>query len=294
MRLGLGTVQFGLDYGVSNKGGRTPLPEAERILALAAANGIEVLDTAALYGDSEALLGEAIPAKHSFRIVTKSPSFKAAAISAADTRQLSSVFHRSLERLRQDRVYCLLIHHADDLLVPGGIRLVEEMQRLVEQGLVDKIGVSVYDGRQIDRVLDLFTPDIVQLPVNIFDQRLVECGRIAQLAQLGIEVHARSIFLQGLLLMSVREIPDFLSPFASHFQRYTSFLEENRFSPLEAALCFIKSVIGVHTAIVGVCSVRELEQILGIFEGPTVTSVDFRSLSTTDERLVNPSLWNSS
>ena len=103
-------------------------------------------------------------------------------------------------------VYGLLAHHADDLLVPGGRRVFEEMQRLLEEGLVRKIGVSVYSGQQIDSILELYTPDIVQLPLNLFDQRLLESGHLEKLKRRGVEIHARSVFLQGLLLIEPDQV----------------------------------------------------------------------------------------
>ncbi len=172
MNLGLGSVQFGLDYGIANATGRTPAPEVAAILALAAERGVKVLDTAPSYGDSEAVVGRALPADQDFRIISKTRYFRLAKIGREEVATLDSDFRASLERLGVERLYGLLLHHCDDLLAPGGERLWAAMAALKDRGLVAKIGVSVYTKRQIEAVLERFTIDLVQLPLNVLDQRL--------------------------------------------------------------------------------------------------------------------------
>jgi len=291
MKLGLGTVQFGMNYGMSNLRGRTPPAEVDHILRLAADNGVQVLDTAAVYGDSEVVLGQLLAPDHDFRIVTKTPSFKTSTIHAADAIHLRETFHRSLENLRQGNVYGLLVHHADDLLVPGGERIFAEMQRLLEEGLVRKIGVSVYSGQQIDSILEVYTPDIVQLPLNLFDQRLLESGHLEKLKRRGVEVHARSVFLQGLLLVEPDRVPPHFRPISDELERYSRFLEENKLTRLQATLAFAAKQRDVDVILVGVTSVVELRDILSALDAISGIDLDMSALKVTDERMVNPSLW---
>lgn len=291
MKLGLGTVQFGMNYGVSNLQGKTPPTEVDHILRLAADNGVRVLDTAAVYGDSEVVLGKLLASDHDFRIVTKTPSFKTPAINAADAIYLRDTFRRSLENLRQGNVYGLLAHHADDLLVPGGERIFEEIRRLLEEGLVRKIGVSVYSGRQIDRILELYTPDIVQLPLNLFDQRLLESGHLEKLKRRGVEIHARSIFLQGLLLIEPDQVPAYFSPIGDKLERYARFLEANKLSRLQATLAFAARQRDVDVVLVGVTSAAELRDIFSALDAISGLDLDMSELKVADERMVNPSLW---
>jgi aryl-alcohol dehydrogenase-like predicted oxidoreductase len=173
MKIGLGTVQFGQNYGVSNKQGITPEDEVREILTFAWDNGITLLDTATLYGASEEALGSSIPTHASFRIVTKTPTFQKIMIEKEDSNRLKDAFHISLDKLRQPNLYGLLVHHAVDLLKDGGQYLWESMQDLKETGLVQKIGVSLYSPQELNRFLEKYTPDIVQAPVNIFDQRMI-------------------------------------------------------------------------------------------------------------------------
>lgn len=291
MKLGLGTVQFGMDYGMSNPQGKTPPAEVDRILRLAADNGVQVLDTAAVYGDSEVVLGKLLASDHDFRIVTKTPSFKTPTINAADVIHLRDTFYRSLENLRQRNVYGLLAHHADDLLVPGGERIFEGMRRLLEEGLVRKIGVSVYSGQQIDRILELYTPDIVQLPLNLLDQRLLESGHLEKLKSRGVEIHARSVFLQGLLLIEPDQVPPYFSPIGDKLECYARFLEVNKLSRLQATLAFAAKQRDVDVVLVGVTSAAELRDILSALDAVSGIDLDMSALKVADERMVNPSLW---
>mgnify|MGYP001560048813 CR=1 FL=1 len=291
MKLAVGTAQFGMDYGISNKQGKTPLDEVRKILSLAEENGMFFIDTAALYGESETVLGAALSDRHAFNIVTKSPAFKTERITEAQGFHLKDIFQRSLERLRQNRLYGLLIHHADDLLAPGGERLLEEMRNLKGRGLVEKIGVSVYTGAQIDSVLDLFRPDIVQLPINLFDQRLIESGHLSKLKKLGVEIHARSIFLQGLLLMELEQIPAFFSPLREHFARYNRFLKTNRLSRLQVALLFAQRQKEIDIIIVGVTRASDLRDIVAATVKPCVPLPDMAAFQVGDEAMITPSLW---
>lgn len=290
MKLGLGTAQFGMDYGVSNKQGQTPPHEVENILALADETGIDVLDTAAVYGNSESVLGKTLPANHHFRIITKSPVFKSDKINASHADTLISVFNRSLENLRQDSLYALLIHDADDLLAPGGELLIEAMRKLVASGLVKRIGVSVYTANQLERLLELFTPDVVQIPINPFDQRLIVSGHLEKLKNLGVEIHARSIFLQGLLLMELGAIPSYFHRFRDHLERYGRFVVAHGLSRIQAPFLFARQ-LALDIVLIGVCSATELKQNVAAFESPANLKLDFSPLGCTDDGLVNSSKW---
>lgn len=288
-RLGLGAVQFGLDYGIANRRGKTALEEVHDILTIAAERGIRTIDTAPAYGDSEEVLGCALPCDHRFQIVTKTPAFDTGMITADDARRLRHSFDQSLKRLAQQAVYGLLVHHAEDLLAPGGERLWEAMTALKTAGKVQVIGVSVYTARQIDAILARFAVDVIQLPVNLFDQRLVQSGHLRELKRRGIEIHARSVFLQGLLLMAPEEIPEPLAaaqPLLAGLRRET---ERAGISPQQAALGFMKSIVEIDRILIGVESGRQLRDNIAAFTAGA--SLPFDRFAVTDEHILNPSLW---
>jgi aryl-alcohol dehydrogenase-like predicted oxidoreductase len=289
MRLGLGTAQFGLDYGVSNRRGRVRIAEVRKIFEVAESAGISLLDTAPSYGDSEASIGAALEPAAEFRIVTKTPVFTSDTIGAADAQALSESFDASRKALRRETLYGLLFHHADDVLKPGGKRLVDAAQDLVESGAVEKIGVSVYTGSEIDRILDVFAPGIVQAPANVFDQRLVRSGYLARLEQLGVELHVRSVFLQGLLLMDADRMPAYFGSFQPRLRRYFDAVAAAGSSKVEAALGFAMS-LPADAVLVGVSSVGELRELVRSSDS-RAQRIDYDAFAIDDPRLVDPSRW---
>lgn len=290
-QLGLGTVQFGMSYGISNQRGQTSRDEVAAILELAAGSRIRVLDTAALYGDSESALGAALASTHPFRIVTKTPEFGAEVDPAQCAIKLEQAFERSLASLRQQKLYGLLVHKADDLFGPRGDAIWKSMQELRKRGLVEKIGVSVYTAEQIDLVLAHFDPTLIQVPVNIVDQRLIHSGHLAKLKGRNIEIHARSVFLQGVLLMRPEDMPNYFHQFGPELSNYTGFLARHGLSPLEGALSFLRDLEEVDVALVGVTCRAELQGCLDAFRAAQKTKADFSAVACRNERLLNPALW---
>lgn len=290
MKIGIGTVQFGIDYGVSNKYGQTGIDEARAILQMAKERGVRIIDTASQYGMSEETIGKALPEDHSFSIVTKTPSFRVNTITKREIELLERTFYRSLQCMNQSSVYGLLLHHCDDVFAENGHLLLEKMNEMKQQGLIQKIGVSVYTEQQIERVLDLYNIDLIQLPINIFDQRLLKNGYLKRVKQQGIEIHARSIFLQGLLLMSLEELPAFFSPIYEHVVKYHHFLRQHGLSALQAALHFAIGIEDIDAVIVGVNNVDQFAEILQHLE-PMPSTLDFSFLALDDERMINPANW---
>jgi aryl-alcohol dehydrogenase-like predicted oxidoreductase len=290
IKIGIGTVQFGLDYGISNASGRTPEKEVRRILALAGHEGIRVLDTAALYGQSEAVLGQTLPETHAFSIVTKTPKFDTGRGAHGEAERLEAVFRQSLQNLRQPRVYGLLIHRAADLLTNDGKQLFDKMVFLRERGFVRKIGASVYSAEEIDGLLDRYQLDLVQIPVSILDQRLIQSGHLSSLKKAGVEVHARSVFLQGLLLMQPDSLPAHFSSVSGLLRGYFETIARQGLTPLQAALGFVNSLSDIDVVICGVNNRLHLEEICRAAE-TRVEPDHYARFAVAEEAVINPSLW---
>ncbi|HEX8580028.1 MAG TPA: aldo/keto reductase [Allosphingosinicella sp.] len=294
-RLGLGTVQFGLAYGITNSDGRISDSEAAAILARCAEAGIDLLDTANLYGESESAIGRAAPSDAAFRIVTKTP--KAAGARSADeaVAALQSAFAESLEKLRQPRVDALLLHDPADLLGPMGPALWSAMEALKRDGLVRAIGVSIYEGAEIDAALAAFPIDIVQLPWNPLDQRLERGGQLAALANAGVEVHARSLFLQGLLLQDAANISARFGPLRDAIAALHADFREVGLSPLEGILAHAFARPKISRFVVGVTSAAELDAILLAGEKAAGVKAPLNpstSSGALDARYLNPARWS--
>lgn len=288
IKLGLGTVQWGTRYGISNRRGQTPANEVGEMLAIAQSAGISLLDTAAQYGTAEATLGEHGLAT-TFRVVTKTPHFGARVIKPYHQRQLLKCFDESLLRLNAHSVYGLLIHNAPDLIMPGGTLLIESLERLKAEGRVEKVGVSVYSSEQIRALLNFFKPDVIQLPLNVFDQRLIKSGDISRLKDLDIEVHVRSVFLQGLLLMPPEELPVNLLPYRKPLENWRELVRELGVTPRQAALAFVRDNKEVDQLIIGVETAVQLQECLADYcADVSFSGYDF---DIQDVTLLNPASW---
>lgn len=295
-RIGLGTVQWGMPYGVANTTGQPTGAEVADMLHKGKLRGIHLLDTAAAYGAAEAQLGESDAAAQGFQIVTKTAPVKSDTVGDDDVVAVLAAFARSLQRLKSDHVYGLMAHRADNLLVPEGARLWDALLELKRQGHTARIGVSVYTPTQLADILDRFPIDIVQLPFSIYDQRFLKTGLLDRLKASGVEVHARSAFLQGLLLMTPDRLPGQFEAIREHHRRCHDALAAAGLSPLAGSLGFCLAQPQIDKVIVGCESSGQLEGILdagkrGDEGGYDPVFKHLEAFALNDEAILNPSRW---
>ena len=286
-KIALGTVQFGIDYGINSENGQIRPEEVRGILNYAYSQNIDLLDTAPAYGSSEKVLGEANV--QNFKVVTKTRHFDNAEISNDDIDLLKKDFSCSLVDLRQESFYGVLVHDANDLLKPGSKKLFDQLESLKQAEKIKKIGVSVYDHKQLQSILENFDIDIVQLPFNILDKRLIDSGMLVKLQNRGIEVHARSVFLQGLLLMSNQDRPRKFHRWNALWKTWHEWLNDNQITALEAAIRHAVSMPEISKVLVGVDTKDQLKEIIIASDGilPNIPA----ELYTNDVNLLNPSNW---
>lgn len=295
MKLALGTVQFGMPYGIANCTGQPNEAVVASILGKAVEVGVAVLDTASLYGEAETVLGRCLPARHVLRIITKTPKFAGIdGMAAAD--RLEAAFDQSCSRLAVTNVAGLLAHDADDLIGPAGDALWRRMTELRDTGRVARIGASVYSGQQIDALLDRYEPELVQLPLSIVDQRLIQGGHLDRLVARGVEVHSRSAFLQGALLMGPDRLPTHLRGLAASLERISGAAMERGIDPMTLALQFVAGLDAISAVVCGVDSLEQFEQLVAAINRPEVgiRAADAANLACLDPLLLDPSKWNRS
>ncbi len=280
-------MQFGLDYGVANKVGQVSLEGAQSVLSLAKANEIDVLDTAIAYGISEEVLGKV--GIDGFRVVTKLPSLPEDQNNVASW--VGEQFRKSLARLGQKKLYGLLLHRSEDLSGSKAGQLIQALANLKNNGLVQKIGVSIYTPDELEVVFNRIKIDLVQAPLNVVDWRLQSSGWLDRLKDDGVEVHTRSAFLQGLLLMERSKIPQKFSRWSNLWDRWHEKLQDSGVSPLEACLAYPLSLEQVDQVIVGVDSAAQLSEVLQAAKNVN-EGFDTSFMRSTDLDLVNPSNWN--
>lgn len=293
--LALGTAQFGLAYGITNTRGTLPDQMARDLLKSCARSGITLLDTAAGYGESEERLGRLLP-PGSWRTVTKTAALRRERFEATDLTLFEDTFADSLRRLKRADVHGLLVHHADDLLVPGGDRLLHWLHEQRAAGRARHIGVSLYDGDQARALLERYRHmphvfDIVQLPASLADQRLLVDGTLDLLADHGIQVHVRSLLLQGLLLADEPFVEVRFPGKGAWIRRLHAWCAAHELSPLHACLSFFKSTPGIQVAVVGATCPAELAEIAQVYEAAPVR--DWREWADNDPAWVDPRRWAS-
>lgn len=285
-RLAIGTVQFGLPYGIANRVGQVSREDAATILTRASMAGVDTLDTAISYGTSEQLLGEI--GVRGWKVISKLPAIPEAR-SANVAAWVSESVHDSLERLKVPRLSGLLIHHSHQLLGPYGDAIYMMMTALKDQGKVDKIGVSIYSPHELDAVWPHFQADLVQAPFNIMDRRLATSGWLTRLHEAGVEIHIRSIFLQGLLLMENSNRPPIFRRWQPLWDEWQRWLNDQSLTPLQACLSFALSRPEVTRIVVGIDSLKQLQEILSCVEEKFIMPP--ATLICQDEDLINPSHW---
>jgi aryl-alcohol dehydrogenase-like predicted oxidoreductase len=286
MNIALGTVQFGLPYGISNQSGQVSRDAAKSIISLARLSGIDTIDTAIAYGESESCLGEV--GLGGFKVVTKLPAMPDSHVDIVSWVRYQ--IQGSLQRLNESTVYGILLHRSDQLLGPHGKALSQVLRQLKDEGIVQKIGVSIYSPSELDKVMSLCPIDLVQAPFNLVDQRLLTSGWLGKLHDAGVEVHTRSAFLQGLLLMPAAEIPEKFDRWRPLFNTWHNWLVDNNISAVKACISFVQAHPQIDKIVVGVDSIQQLKQLIQVEkERP---SSDWPDINCGDENFINPSLWN--
>lgn len=261
MKLAIGAVQMGLAYGVANRTGQLAGDAVVRVLDLARLRGIDTIDTAAAYGESEAVLGRSGIA--GFRIVTKVPPLRAGADPA---RHVRDFFDRSLQRLGAASVDALLLHQGLDLAGVHGPELHAALCAERDAGRVRRIGISVYGPEDLGQIPRAMHVDVVQAPMSVFDRRMERSGWLDRLAARGTAFHARSLFLQGLLLMAPALRPPRFGAWRPLLDAWDRHVAE---SPLGAAGACLAPIAGdprVERAVIGVDSPSQLAECADALE----------------------------
>ena len=271
----LGTVQFGLQYGVNSVG--RPSEEAVKgILAEAAKGGITTLDTSSAYGNSEEILGECITPEEHFKIVSKSPK---------GTTPVGGMFNSSLKRLKVDKLYGYLLHHFE--VYKNNPKAWDEFVALKESGKVQKIGFSLYTPEELQFILDHKSPfDLIQVPFNIFDKKFLPYMK--ELHEKGVEIHVRSTFLQGLFFKDREALPEKLKPMMKYLLQLDEYSKKSGLSISEIAMNYNLQNPYIDGVLIGVDNVEQLKTNLTSVKD---TPIDIE-IEVKEQELLNPVNWN--
>ena len=260
-KLGLASGQFGLDQPPNGRG-RARDVEARDILSIAARSGLGVLEVSGHSASAEILLAPALPRPTPFRltITTVRPD--------RGPQVVEDEVRAKMARLGVDQVDAILAPSATDLFSPMGPQLWDRLRALRDAGLCKEIGVSVYASDDPVGLAKRFKPDLVQAPASLLDQRLLLDGTLSTLAAMGIEVHLRSIFLNGVLFLPPDRAPSHLKAAAGRISRARRLIAEGRSDPLQAALGFALSRPEASAVLVGVSSAAEMSAVVAAAMSP--------------------------
>lgn len=270
----LGTVQFGLQYGV-NSAGRPSEEAVKGILEEASQGGITILDTSSAYGNSEEILGECITPEEEFKIVSKYPK---------DVIPVREMFRGSLKRLKVKQLYGYLLHHFE--VYKNNPKVWDDFISLKESGKVQKIGFSLYTPEELQLILDNKSPfDLIQVPFNIFDKKFLPLMKEAH--EKGVEIHVRSTFLQGLFFKNRDALPEKLKPMKKYLLQLDEFSKHSGLSISEIALNYNLQNPYIDGVLIGVDNVDQLKMNLASVKN---TPIDFE-IEVKEQELLNPVNW---
>ena len=284
-KLALGTANFGSHYGILNRSGKLSDEVVAKIMQVASSSGIRTLDTASAYGDCHEVLGR-IGTK-GWEVISKIPAIPANCKDV--TGFLTKNFENTLENLRADKIQGLLLHNSEDLLARYGDKVFSCLKGLRSQQLVSKIGVSIYDPGCLSDITKRYEIDLVQAPVNVFDTQIYASGWLERLANLGIEFHARSIFLQGVLLSPEIQVNKFFRRWDTVFLDFNTWVGRSGVSALEKCVAHVRSFENISCIIVGVDNMEQICEVVSVVNHKPARAPSFTSHDI--ETLINPSRW---
>jgi aryl-alcohol dehydrogenase-like predicted oxidoreductase len=283
-RIVLGAAQLGLPYGILNGGETLSREEVARILDTAVDRGIDSIDTAIAYGQSESVIGET--SQNRFNIISKLPPLP------VDISNVSEWVHSqvqgSLSRLKCTSLDALLLHRPQDLTGAQGAELYAAIGSLMAEKMIHRFGVSIYSPDDLEGIIDTFEIHVVQAPLNVFDRRIL--GVTDQLSALNIEVHVRSVFLQGVLIASPQDRPHRFEPWSEHFALFDEWVRSSEVSAMACCMGFALQQPGIAKLVIGTTSAESLDEIMNsipnsVLEVPT-------HLQSSVEQLIDPRFWN--
>ena len=283
----LGTVQFGLDYGINNKLGKPNFKQSCEILSKAFDSGITTLDTAEAYGDAHNIIGgfHNINPSKKFDIITKIPHGS----------DLTNIYQKVCNYLKDLNVDCIdtLMFHSFDTYIKS-LNDFKLVSKLIDNNLVNKIGVSVYNNIQIEKLLDNEKIKVVQLPFNLFDNTNRRGEYIKKLKEAGKITHTRSAFLQGIFFKNPMDF-NFIVRKLSNELTFLNQLSDKYNVPIGSfALNYCLSQKDIDQVIIGTDSINQLEQNIEFTKLDLEDSLleEINSIFIKNEKLLNPSLWD--
>jgi aryl-alcohol dehydrogenase-like predicted oxidoreductase len=293
-QLMLGTVQFGLNYGIANTAGQPSKQIVREIIAAAFEAGVNCLDTAAMYGTSEEVLGDVL---HELRLTDKLIVVSKIRAIADDytsgpevDRLVEESVVQSLKRLKLSSLPICLFHNE------GNFKYIDSLLRLKDKGLVRHVGSSVMTPQKTLEILSTGLAEAIQVPTNILDHRFVNAGVFSLASQKKIAMFVRSVYLQGLVLMPEDQILPELAEVKPVLRDLRMLAKEAKLSLSELAVRYVLSLEGQTCTLVGVETLNQMKENIELFNlGPLPEEVFQRAKQVVpdlSDHILLPTKWS--
>ncbi|MEN4044788.1 aldo/keto reductase [Sulfurimonas sp. NWX367] len=288
-KLSLGTVQFGLNYGISNSSGKPKQDEVNDIVGFVTQSGINCFDTAVAYGDSEIVLGKALNQKKSFHIVSKVKSD----IFLSDVEK---ILFRSLDRLGYSKLFGFMLHDGE-LLFRWRDEYRDKVDRLKKYNLINHFGVSIYTNEEFDLAIENTSIEIIQIPFNLFDQRANNNSWFQKAKEANKLIFIRSVFLQGLFFMEIEKLTGTLMEAKGYLKQMNSMRETLDLSIADFAMAYVESIADDAVVLFGCDSLTQAKENIETYNKLPKLKEEIlnninRAFSNIPENIINPSRWN--
>jgi aryl-alcohol dehydrogenase-like predicted oxidoreductase len=284
MKLVVGSAQLGMNYGLFNNK-KISFKDFKKIEKLVLKSKIKFIDTATGYGDSEKIIGNSRLKK--LHIITKIKLSNKKDINVKNW--LLKEISKSLSKLKIKKIYGVLIHDYRDLLGKHGKKYLLSLQELKKKNIIKYIGISVYEPQEIKKIWNFWKPDIIQIPFNPIDNRILDSGWVNILKKFKVKIYARSIFLQGLL---INEDSSFKIN-KNHkiiLNKYKNWCYKKNISLIQGCLHFVKQFKKINYLVVGFNNYSQLKEIIDVFKKKQI--IIPRKFSTNKINLIDPRKWN--
>lgn len=285
MGLILGSVQFGVEYGITNHAGQPSLDTAFETLNAAWDAGIRVLDSAQAYGNANKVITEYHKHhKQRFSIINKVMRYP------QKTEESAASLLRERDEMDIEKFDCVMFHYAGSVNSEVPRSFLEEFKKL---GVADRIGLSIETTDDYLVLKDRFDFDVVQLPLNILSRNFMPDKFLEDLKQNNVEIHARSAFLQGLLLGNISDIPPYLGPLASPIQKFQKECAALGISPATGCFLFLLQSPSIAHIVTGAQNAAQLQEIIKAYEAAQncKKALPWKDYAVDDFDLVHPSKW---
>jgi len=301
-KITLGTAQIGFDYGIANKIGKLEFQTSMEILHFAYNNGINTFDTAPDYGNSEEIIGKFISSKIKNQdkapiIISKMPPFKPNQYIDYNSvyNYIKNQINKSISSLNLKSIPIYLIHHAKDILFRENL-IIECLEQIKKEGLINRFGVSVYNPEEVERLLKFKEMDVIQVPINIFDRRMITTKSLKKLKQNNYLIFARSIYLQGLFFIPPEKLPKHLERAKEYLVKLRNLVNELNTNVAKLAFLYVRDLPEVSSLVIGSESIEQLSENINLLKEKPLSNDIYQRINeefeNISEKIINPSLWD--